>query len=362
LKLIAQPADGTAPLLKAIAGAKKSIEIVIFRFDQADVEHALEEAAERGVFVHALIAFTNRGGEKSLRKLEMRFLKKGITVARTADNLVRYHGKMMLVDGKELFLLTHNFTHLDIGRSRSFGVVTRNREVVQEAARLFEADTKRQEFTSRSSKLVVSPVNARKTLAAFLKGAKKELLIYDIDLADREMLRILEERVHAGVEVKIIGHVSGSRRLSARTLRRMRLHTRVIIRDSKHAFLGSQSLRKLELDARREIGVIVYSPKVVSALTTVFEDDWKASSSSEGDGNEMKKKSDARAARVGKKVAREVEKKVAPDPVVKQVVKAIEKEARLDVDDEEAAEAVRTVFKKAVKKATARIMEKAAAK
>jgi hypothetical protein len=362
LKLIAQPADGTAPLLKAITAAKKSIEIVIFRFDLADVEHALEEAAERGVFVHALIAFTNRGGEKSLRKLEMRFLDKGITVARTADDLVRYHGKMMLVDGKELFLLTYNFTHLDTGRSRSFGVVTRNREVVQEAARLFEADTKRQKFTPRSSKLVVSPVNARKTLAGFLKGAKKELLIYDIDIADREMLRILEERAQAAVKVKIIGHVSGSRRLSARALLRMRLHTRVIIRDSKHAFLGSQSLRKLELDARREIGMIVYSPKVVSALTTVFEDDWKASSSSAEDGDEMKKKNDARAERVGKKVAREVEKKVASNPVVKQVVKAIEKEARLDVDDEEAAEAVKTVFKKAVKKATARIMEKAAAK
>jgi phosphatidylserine/phosphatidylglycerophosphate/cardiolipin synthase-like enzyme len=57
----------------------------------------------------------------------------------------------------------------------------------------------------------------------------------------------------------------------------MRLHTRVIIRDSKQAFLGSQSMRKLELNARREIGIIVSSLKVVSALTTVFADDWKAS-------------------------------------------------------------------------------------
>ena len=101
MKLIVQPADGTAPLLKAIKRAKKSIEIVIFRFDQTEIEHALEDAAQRGVFVHALIAFTNRGGEKNLRKLEMRFLEKGITVARTADDLIRYHGKMMLVDGKD---------------------------------------------------------------------------------------------------------------------------------------------------------------------------------------------------------------------------------------------------------------------
>src|SRR3954465_14791555 len=126
MRLIVQPGEGTAPLVKAIESAKKSIEIVIFRFDQADIERALEDAAQRGVFVHALIAFTNRGGEKNLRKLETRFLEKGITVARTADDLVRYHGKMMLIDGRELYLLTYNFTHLDTERSRSFGIVTRN--------------------------------------------------------------------------------------------------------------------------------------------------------------------------------------------------------------------------------------------
>jgi phosphatidylserine/phosphatidylglycerophosphate/cardiolipin synthase-like enzyme len=54
-----QPGDGVASVLKAIKRAKKKIEIVIFRFDQAEIERALEDAAERGVFVHALIAYTN---------------------------------------------------------------------------------------------------------------------------------------------------------------------------------------------------------------------------------------------------------------------------------------------------------------
>ena len=52
--------------------------------------------------VRALIAHTNRGGEKSLRKLEMRLLEAGVTVARTADDLPRYHGKMMIVDDDAL--------------------------------------------------------------------------------------------------------------------------------------------------------------------------------------------------------------------------------------------------------------------
>src|SRR6202000_1630146 len=97
-----QPEDGIAPLLKAIEGAKKSIQILIFRFDRSEIEKALVDAARRGVSVTALIAFTNRGEERNLRKLEMRFLAQGITVARTADDLVRYQGQMMIVDEQGL--------------------------------------------------------------------------------------------------------------------------------------------------------------------------------------------------------------------------------------------------------------------
>jgi len=359
LKLIVQPADGLAPLLKAIKRAKKRIEIVIFRFDQTELEHALEDAAQRGVFVHALIAFTNRGGEKNLRKLEMRFLEKGITVARTADDLVRYHGKMMLVDGKELFLLTYNFTHLDTERSRSFGIVTRNRHLVKEAARLFQCDTKRQSYKPRSDKFVVSPVNARPVLEAFIKGAKRDLLIYDVDIGDKAMMRVLEERAQAGVRVNIIGHVGRSKHLSARDFRRMRLHTRVVIRDCKQAFLGSQSLRKAELDARREIGIIVNNAKIVGSLVTVFEDDWKASTAV--DRGSDKKRASARAERASRKVTKAVGAKLAPAPVVQRVLRTIEKEARIDVDREEAAHVVKGALKKAVRKAAAKIVEEAVA-
>jgi cardiolipin synthase len=358
LKLIVQPADGATPLLKAIKQAKKSIEIVIFRFDQAEIERALEDAAQRGVFVHALIAFTNRGGEKNLRKLETRFLEKGITVARTADDLVRYHGKMMLIDARELYLLTYNFTHLDTGKSRSFGIVTRNSDMVKEASRLFECDTKRQTFTSRCGKFIVSPVNARQRLEAFIKGAKHQLLIYDVDVADQAIMRLLVERKQAGVEVNIIGHVAHSKQLSARAFRRMRLHTRVVIRDCKQAFLGSQSLRKLELDNRREIGVIVNNVKIVNALATMFEDDWKASASPEQ--GEPKKRVSARAQRASKKITEALNGKLARAPVVQHVLNAIEKQTNVEVDHAEAAQVVKGALRKAVRKAAARIVEQAA--
>ena len=127
MRLIIQPEDGVKPLIDGIDRAKKSVEIAIFRFDRREIERALENAVRRGVFVHALIADTNRSGEKNLRKLEMRLLAKGMTVARTSNDLLRYHGKMMIVDRRELFVLAFNFTRLDIDHSRSFGIVTQNR-------------------------------------------------------------------------------------------------------------------------------------------------------------------------------------------------------------------------------------------
>ena len=111
MRLLIQPGSGVQPLLSAIERAKKSIEIVIFRFDEREIERALANAVARGVFVHALIAHTTGTGEEELRKLEMRFLDAGINVVRTSDDLIRYHDKLLIIDEKILFVLSFNFTH-----------------------------------------------------------------------------------------------------------------------------------------------------------------------------------------------------------------------------------------------------------
>ena len=83
MKLIIQPDDGVTPLVQAVETRRSTVDIVIFRFDRSELEKALEAAVARGVIVRALIAHTNRGGEKILRKLELRLLDAGVTVART---------------------------------------------------------------------------------------------------------------------------------------------------------------------------------------------------------------------------------------------------------------------------------------
>ena len=275
MKLLIEPEQGVAPLIKEIDAAKKSIEIAIFRFDHADIHQALERAVDRGVAVHALIANTNHGQEKNLRELEMNLLPAGIEVSRTADDLLRHHYKFMIVDRRLLYVLTFNYTHLDMEHSRSFALAIDEPEIVEEAVRLFYADVRRQEYKPGLKNFLVSPANSRDQLANFIRGAEKQLLIYDPEISDRAMIRLLRDRARDGVEIRIIGRVTKpSQEFDAGRLMRMRFHTRTILRDRRDAFLGSQSLREADLDRRRELGIVTHDRDIVHSLVKVFDKDW----------------------------------------------------------------------------------------
>ena len=275
MSIIVQPEDGIGPVISAINKARKSIDIGIFRLDRGDIAKALKRAVERGVPVRTLIAHTNNGGDKQLRKLEQDLLETGASVSRTDDDLHRYHNKIMIVDRNTLYVLGFNYTAQDVNKSRSFGVITKQRPLVMEALKLFEADSNRTPYTTGPKVFLVSPLNAREQIALFLKGARKELLIYDPKLTDPAMIKILRERAAKGVSVRIMGKLGKrGKGLIAEKLPGMRLHVRAIVRDGKQAFVGSQSLRKLELDGRREVGLIIRDRKVVARMAAVFEADW----------------------------------------------------------------------------------------
>lgn len=277
MQLIVQPEAGISPIVTAIRRAKRHIAICIFRFDRQEVEQALADAVRRRVRVRALIAHTNRGGDAKLRKLEQRLLDAGISVTRSDDNLLRYHGKYLVVDDT-LHVFGFNLTKLDIDKSRSFGISTRDKRTVQEALKLFNADVARKVYQPAKSNLVVSPETSREMLAAFIKGAKKSLAIYDEKINDPAMVKLLKERAAKGVRVRVLGKLKGPNGdVVDRSLKPLRLHVRAIIRDGSHAFVGSQSLRKLELEKRREVGLLVKNPAVTRKLLQVFLADWERS-------------------------------------------------------------------------------------
>ena len=99
------------------------------------------------------------------------------------------------------------------------------------------------------------------------------------------MLGLIEKQARAGVEVRIIGKTERPLENVAVTKFHGRLHVRAIIQDGRRLFVGSQSLRRTELDKRREIGAVVSEASEVRKAMGVFEEDWAASQAAQGTGD-----------------------------------------------------------------------------
>jgi cardiolipin synthase len=299
----------------------------------------------------------NRGGEKSLRQLEMRFLHAGIVVARSADDLIRYHDKLIVIDRRVLYILSFNFTHLDMDHSRGFGIITKNAILVQEAVKLFEADCTRRHYTAGLDTFVVSPANSRKVLRRFLERAKSQLLIYDPQISDKEMIGVLQQRAKAGAEVRVIGKISRRASVKARKMTHMRLHTRTIIRDGRQAFIGSQSLRPAELDSRREVGLIVRESKVVKKLLARFESDWSATD----EDNEQEMPKDEESSAASEEIAEKAVAVLARElrPLAGTVKKAVNRVVAQAGDEVLHDKMVKSTVKKAIKKVVKKAVSEA---
>ncbi len=191
------------------------------------------------------------------------------------------------MDERVLYVLAFNFTHLDMERSRSFGIITDEKKIVAEAMRLFDADSKRVPYEPERDEFVVSPSNSREgAFGVSRRARRKKLVIYDPAVTDPAMARILSERAKADVKVRVLGK---SLSKAAQNVGRSAIsficgcrYTRTIGAEGESVFIGSQSLRAEELDARREIGLIFEDDRIAKKLTEVFEEDWSESEKIKG--------------------------------------------------------------------------------
>jgi hypothetical protein len=170
-------------------------------------------------------------------------------------------------------------------------------------------------------------------------------LIYDPNISDAGIVRILDERAKAGVTIRAIGC---STRLRVRKLGEQRLHVRLIVRDESSFFLGSQSLRATELDKRREIGIILEDASVASAIKKVFEEDWAASEPAPGATDVL-----IPANKIAKKVAKAVTDELPSlAPMLEAAVKEVGgAKATVPLGREDLQETVKDAVKEAVKNA-----------
>ena len=230
----------------------------------------------RGVVVRVLIAHTNGGGEKRLRKLEPRLLEAGVTVTRTADDLPRYHGKMTIIDD-ELFVLGFNFTRQDIERSRSFGIDHPRQEAASRRPRRCSRPTRP---GSRTRPATTGSSSAPRPLASGSSGADRQGPQAAADLR-RAHLRQADPAAapragRGGVEIRVIGKLAKTDRRASppASCSDLRLHVRAIISDGATAVRrqpepAQAGARRAPRDRRHRQGR-AHRRK----MQAVFEADW----------------------------------------------------------------------------------------
>ena len=172
-------------------------------------------------------------------------------------------------------------------------------------------------------------------------------------ISDPEFVKLLNDKISAGLDVRVIGQSSvRGRSLPTRTMP-MRLHARAILRDGDSAFLGSQSLRKLELEARREVGVIFRDKPTVKQLISIFDNDWRS-----GAPAQIPNSAVAMLDTPAKKVAKVVAKRLDLDAKVEKAMldKMIDSGKDTPFEPKEVVETVRDAVRDEVREAVVQAM------
>ncbi|HKS39717.1 MAG TPA: phospholipase D-like domain-containing protein [Blastocatellia bacterium] len=281
LSLIIQPGDSFFPIVDAIDSATQNIKMTIFRMDDPIVRDAMSYAVARGVKVQALVAPSAKGWNKRNKKLTDDLSKLGIEVRMTKarkEKIKRYHYKMMTIDDLQSLVLTFNPTQKNLHYARDFGLLIRDQEITTELNRLFEADWHGNVFKPKDLPLVISPYNSRKKLLELLESAERSIRILDAKVEDQQVMGLLLRKAANGCDVRLISRDTFYDQVvpnfSVKKLARYKLHAKCIIVDGARFFVGSQNLRAVSLDRRREVGIIVEDDATARRIERVFDEDW----------------------------------------------------------------------------------------
>jgi cardiolipin synthase len=281
LALIIQPGDSFFPIVDAIDGATANIKMTIFRMNDPIVREAMTYAVSRGVKVQALVAPESKGWTKRNKKLSDELSKVGIEVRvprARKEKIERYHYKIMTIDNHSSLILTFNPTQKNLHYARDFGLLIRDQEIATELSRLFDADWAGEIFKPSDSPLVISPNNSRQKMLELLSSAERSIRILDAKVHDQEAIGVLLRKASTGCSIKIISEDASYDGVvpnyHVRKLARYKLHAKCIVVDGTRFFIGSQNIRPVSLDRRREVGLIVEDQAIAQKIERVFDEDW----------------------------------------------------------------------------------------
>ena len=289
--LIVEPGAGFSPVYSLINGARHSIDMTMYEFSDAAAEHDLAAAAKRGVRVRVILDRRAR----SVNSDAYSYLRSHRVAVTWSSRHYHYtHQKTVIIDGAKAVIMTANLTSRYYATSRDFLVVDTERADVSAITAVFNADFKAKAVRpGDGSDLVWSPTDSQDHLIGLINGATSSLRIYSEEMGDRTVENALIRAAKRGVDVQVCGENESGEYDSAfaklaRTGIRISyyssstgfyIHGKVVEADygTKHGkiFIGSENFSNTSLNQNRELGLIISSHAVMSAIAGTFASDFR---------------------------------------------------------------------------------------
>jgi len=289
--LIVEPGAGFSPVYRLINGARHSIDVTMYEFSDTTAERDLAAAAGRGVRVRVILDQRERSANSGAYAY---LSSHRVTVTWSSPDYRYTHQKTVIIDGARAVIMTANLTSRYYATSRDFLVIDTERADVSAITAVFDAD-----FTGQAvrpgdgSHLVWSPTDSEDRLLGLINGARSSLRIYSEEMGDRTVENALVKEAERGVGVQVCGeNESGEYDRAYAKLARagirisyysssagFYIHGKVVEADYGTArakvFIGSENFSSTSLNQNRELGLIISSHPVMSAIASTFAADFR---------------------------------------------------------------------------------------
>jgi cardiolipin synthase len=295
-RLIVLPDDTAKPLIDALAGARRSVNIRMFLFTDPDMVEAVKAAEQRGVKVRVMLNPQRRDGSAENEETRQALADSGVEVRDSSPAFALTHQKSMVIDGETGYVESLNWETRDLTETRDYAVLTTDALEVSEMLRCFDADWGQTEFKpDAKSRLIWCPNNGRTRIASFIDSAQHSLWLQNERYQDTVIIERLVRALARGVKVhimarpphnlkkdKLIEGVGGLRIMrdvgaKVHRLKHLKLHGKMLLADEARAVIGSINLAPGSFDERRELAIETDAPEVIERLRAITQQDWQNS-------------------------------------------------------------------------------------
>jgi cardiolipin synthase len=279
--LIVAPDDGTADVLDAIRSARRRVLVEMYMLTAREAVAALLTAHDAGCDVRVLLEPAPYGDVTANQSAFLALSLGRIDVRWIARPTGLVHAKLIVIDDASVHVITFNLTPAGLGSNREYAIIDSDRADVRWAQTIWNADAIGADPgpAPGDTRLLVSPIDARRRLTTVIDGARLSIAIEIEEISDVEVVDHLVAARRRGVRVTVVAPGPGqspattaalatlsAANVGVRRVTTPTIHAKTMVIDRRQVYVGSVNFTRASLDDNREFGVLVVDEAMAARI------------------------------------------------------------------------------------------------